>query len=246
VAARRRRTAGELVNAVTKSMQAVRQPLIGVVGGMGPLASARLLQTVYALGAAADEQQAPRILLWSDPQVIDRTEALESGRLDELRQALARSVGSLVNAGASRVLIACLTAHVVLGDLPSELTERCVSLVDIVFGELAALSEPHLLLCTRGTARSGLFAARPGRSALPPLVELADADQDELHEHIYRLKRNADPAPTAALFRTLLPRYGVRAFVAACTELHMVTGLVDAPGVDPMLLVARRIADGTL
>jgi aspartate racemase len=228
------------------SASAVAHPLIGVVGGMGPLASARLLQTVYTLGAAADEQQAPRILLWSDPLVVDRTEAIESGRLDELRHALAHSVGWLVNAGASRVLIACLTAHAVLGDLPSKLAERCVSLVEVVFGELATLSEPHLLLCSRGTLRSGLFAAYQGQPALAPLVELKDPDQDELHEHIYRLKRNADPAPTAALIRALLRRYGVRAFVAGCTELHMVTGLVDAPGVDPMLLVARRIADGTL
>jgi aspartate racemase len=222
------------------------RPLIGVVGGMGPLASARLLQTVYSLGAATAEQQAPRILLWSDPLVVDRTEAVESGRLEELRHALTHSVGRLVSAGASRVLIACLTAHAVFGDLPPELRKCCVSLVDIVFGELAALPEPHLLLCTRGTSRSGLFAAHPSRSALPPLVELTDADQDELHEHIYRLKRNADPAATAALIRALLPRYGVHAFVAACTELHLVTGLVDAPGVDPMLLAARRIADGTL
>ncbi|MFD8087290.1 hypothetical protein ACFV4F_37005, partial [Kitasatospora sp. NPDC059722] len=49
-----------------------RKPLIGVIGGMGPLASTELLNTVYGLEPPEHEQLAARILLWSDPAVGGR------------------------------------------------------------------------------------------------------------------------------------------------------------------------------
>lgn len=232
----------------------VSYPLVGVVGGMGPLASTELLRTVYALGGdMVDEQHAPRILLWSDPLVVDRTEAVESGRLDLLAGAVEQAVAGLVDAGARRVVVACLTAHTVLHRLPVHLAERCASLVELVFDRLAADPRPHLLLCTRGTARSGVFHEHPGAAPIRHLLVGLDAvDQELLHEHIYRLKRGGDPGRTADLLcAELLPRYDVAGFLAGCTELHLVTRELAARGVtvpciDPMLDVARRIVGGVL
>lgn len=235
------------------------RPLVGVVGGMGPLASAELVRTVYRLGVSAAEQQSPRVLLWSDPLVVDRTEAVESGRLDELRVALEHSVGRLVDAGCGRVVIACMTAHIVLDRLPAALAARCVSLVDVVFDELAVRPAPHLLLCTRGTSRAGLFTSDPRFPSLAGRLRLPSvAEQEQLHEHLYRLKRGADPSATARYLREeVLPRHQVTSYVAGCTELHLLTGpfvgrdahrrsdrLDDV--LDPLEVVARRIIEGTL
>lgn len=232
----------------------VSQLLVGVVGGMGPLASTELLRTVYAQGSWAVEQEAPRILLWSDPAVVDRTDAIGSNDMDRLREAVERAVRGLCEAGAERVVIACLTAHHVLRALPAHLAARCVSLVDIVFDELERSSRPHLLLSTSGTARAGLFTAHPRHPAVADrLVTLAPDDQDTLHELVYRIKRGGDPGRAVDFLRDALPRYGVGAFVAACTELHLVTrGLAasgradEFPSIDPLTIAAERIRNGVL
>lgn len=53
--------------------------LLGVLGGMGPLASAEFVNTVYRLNMTEPEQQAPALVLRSDPSIPDRTAAILSG-----------------------------------------------------------------------------------------------------------------------------------------------------------------------
>ncbi|MEW2620491.1 aspartate/glutamate racemase family protein [Streptomyces sp. NPDC048106] len=226
-------------------------PLVGVVGGMGPLASTELLRSVYLPADGRPEQQAPRVLLWSDPAVVDRTEAIGAGRLEALRRAVEKAVEGLVTAGAERVVVACVTAHRVLGDLPPALLRRCVSLVDVVHEELARDGRPHLLLCTKGTAQAGILTSEG--PAARHLVPLRPDDQEALHREVYRLKRGGDPLVTLDFLRTALPRYGVRRFVAACTELHLVTRAIETaglsaefPAIDPLAVVAGRIKNGEL
>ncbi|WP_050514523.1 aspartate/glutamate racemase family protein [Streptomyces rimosus] len=229
-------------------------PLVGIVGGMGPLASTELLRTVYHSGDGRREQETPRVLLWSDPAVVDRTEAIGTGDLEPLYRAVENAVRGLVTAGAERVVVACVTAHRVLGDLPPDLLTRCVSLVDVVHQELIRTARPHLLLCTKGTARAGILTSGPyADRAVPHLVPLRPDDQEALHREVYHVKRGGDPLRTAGFLRDTLPRYGVRSYVAACTELHLVTRAVAATGrpdgfsaIDPLTVVAQRIKNGEL
>ncbi|MFC8719892.1 aspartate/glutamate racemase family protein [Kitasatospora sp. NPDC057198] len=230
-------------------------PLIGIVGGMGPLASAELIKTIYVESEQELEQRLPRVLLWSDPAVVDRTEAIEAGQLGLLRDALELSIGHLLNAGAETVVIACMTAHTVLPLISSELAARCVSLIDIVFEEVARQPAIHLLLCTRGTTKSGLFTEHTRWAELGNrLVLLSDEDQDLLHRQIYRLKENsARRSAVSFVSDVLLPKYGVPGFVAGCTELHLVTREIQSiglssslPHIDPLDVVAQRIRDGKL
>jgi aspartate racemase len=214
---------------------------------MGPLASAELLRTVYLPWPWHVEQDSPRLLLWSDPMVTDRTTALELGGQDGLREAVGRAVNGLITAGAARVVIACVTAHAILPDLPPDIREICVSLVDIIDDELAYVTEPHLLLCTYGSIRAGIFEHTI--CAYPSLLTLTDGDQEALHREVYRLKQGHPPADTVTFLRALLQNYGVSACVAACTDLHLATKEMSRAGnsdfsiIDPLIAVARRIRD---
>ncbi|MFD8781616.1 aspartate/glutamate racemase family protein [Kitasatospora sp. NPDC059599] len=231
-----------------------RRPLIGVIGGMGPLASTELLNTVYGLEPPEHEQLAARILLWSDPAVADRTTAIQSGTVDLVREALEDSVDRLLTAGADVVVVACITAHPAIRLLPERLRSRCVSLVDLVFDRLDEHPGRHLVLCTRGSVLAGVFTDHERWPEFAHRLVLPDeADQEQLHHHIYRLKRNADRLPTIDFVRGLLPKYRAAAFVAGCTELHLVTRAIESrgltrhlPSIDPMTVIAQQIKDGTL
>src|SRR5215213_5223714 len=55
--------------------------VLGVLGGMGGLASAEFVKTVYEVsgGVSHREQEAPVVLMYSDPGFPDRTEAFLGG-----------------------------------------------------------------------------------------------------------------------------------------------------------------------
>lgn len=228
----------------------VRAPVLGIVGGMGPLASAELVGTIYRQNLHRREQLAPRCLLLSDPTFPDRTEAILRGSaegLAELGRRLADAVESLLGQGADRVVIACFTIHRVLGELPEELRRRVVSLVDLVVEELSAdPGTPRLLLVTTGSRRGGVFTSHPGWPAVAASVrELSEGDQEELHDLLYRLKSGEDPASAVPRIAALEERYGAEGSIFGCTELHLLQRHLDPERrqrvIDPLWTVARRI-----
>lgn len=229
-----------------------RSPL-GIVGGMGALASADFVRTVYEATVTSVEQDAPSIRLWSDPDVVDRSAAIASGELAELTSAVRRAVEGLTVAGAECVVLACMTAHAVLDHLPEQLRSRVVSLVDILMDELAQDDRPRILVRTNGSASARVFERHPAWPRVSHLVvRLANDDQRRVHEVIYRLKRNSGVDDAMKLVAELVQRYDVDGFIAGCTEFHTVARALatDVLGmgisiIDPLFAVAERIKAST-
>jgi aspartate racemase len=223
-------------------------PILGVVGGLGPLASAEFLCTLYRLHLDRREQEAPRCVLSSDPTFPDRTEALLAGRDEILVGPLTRALEELFQLGAHRAVIACMTIHAVLPQVAAPLRRRVVSLVDLVCDEVAAAPSPCLLLATTGTRSARLFERH---ERWPQIAEgwmvPGQADQEELHAWIYRLKRCAPPADCLRWIADLRRRYGAETLVFGCTELHLLhrAGAVDEQlgcrVIDPLWTVARDV-----
>lgn len=222
--------------------------VLGVVGGMGPLASAAFVQTVYEQAIREREQEGPVVLMVSNPTVPDRTEALLRGEEGELLAYLAESLAWLADGGAGRMVIPCVTAHHLWGKLPREHRARTRSLIDQAFDDLEASPGRHLLLATSGTRKLGIFQGHPRWPRVADRIELPDeADQETLHRLLYRLKLCAPPAEAVPEVRRLLAKYGARVFLAGCTELHLLTRHLvavgeDLPFVDPLMSIARAFA----
>jgi len=226
-----------------------KRPLLGILGGLGPLASAAFLQTIYRHRTNECEQDAPRCILLSDPTFPDRTEALVRGEEEILAARLTEGLEALVDAGAERLVIACFTIHAILDRIPRDLRRRVLSLIDTVVEEVAALStgtRPLLLLSTSGSRQSGLFSSHPRwREVAANVLLPEDSDQEELHRRLYELKRGAPPSEMLPWLADLRARYEVPGFVFGCTEMHLVQEPLrqhaEWPVIDPLTTIARSI-----
>src|SRR6516162_637314 len=84
--------------------------ILGVLGGMGPLASAQFMVRLTQLTPALHDQDHVPAVLWSDPRVPDRTVSEPKGAADPLPWLL-RGVTGLQRAGCGAIAIPCNTAH---------------------------------------------------------------------------------------------------------------------------------------
>ncbi|WP_051898653.1 aspartate/glutamate racemase family protein [Sciscionella sediminilitoris] len=222
------------------------EEVLGVVGGMGPKASAEFVQTVYRFSEAVPEQQMPRLLLHSDPLIADRTAAIVRGAGEQLAAELEDRLHGLLRLGATRLLIACFTAHHFLPSIDPAVRSRLISLVDIAVEEITARPGRFLMLCTQGTVEAGIFQGAPDWPGVAGRVVFPEAaDQDLVHRMIYRLKEHGADRRNLRDLRALRRRYGCTGLIGGCTEFHLVSSALAELGtesiVDPLRAIALRL-----
>lgn len=236
------------------SAQQPEATIVGVLGGMGPIASAAFVQTIYEIDPPPCEQAAPRVVLWSDPAIVDRTTAIHDGELGALLDAVDRAAGGLLDCGVDRIVMACVTAHTILGQLPTAKRDRIASLIDAVFDELERRDEPYLLVTTTGTRTARIFDGHERWPAAERNLRYpSEQQQHEFHQLLYALKRNEGVEDMIDYLRDTVTHSGTCGFVAGCTELHLVARTLtfahpsdDLSVIDPLMIMAERIRAGAV
>lgn len=228
--------------------------VLGVLGGMGPLASAEFVKTIYEYSGELHgrEQESPLVVVYSDPSFPDRTEALLRGEDTLLLERLVESLERLRALGASQVVICCMTIHYLLPRLPPALRELVIPLTDVIFERVESLRKRHLVICSSGTQRLGLLQAHARwERAKDYLIFPGEADQERLHGLIYEVKRNRGIGRARSFVESLMSAHGVDSFVAACSEIHILSKLFTDSGggragygcVDPLSIIAKQVAE---
>ena len=223
----------------------------GVVGGMGPLASAEFLKTIYEFGLREQEQNSPTVIVHSDPSFPDRTTAFLKGDDDVVLAQLTRVIGQLSELNAVKIVLCCITIHYLLPRLSADARAKIWSLLDVIADRLAANDREYLLICSSGTRRLKLFESHPRWPLFKDRLVLPSVeDQERLHrELIYRIKLNPDVSTLFPLLELMLEKYRVNGFVAGCTEIHVLAKRYAASGnghdicLDPLTIVAKEIAE---
>lgn len=222
---------------------------VGVVGGLGPLASAEFLKSIYESGCGDREQDLPKILMISDPTFPDRTEAFLNGHTHDLLERLITVLEHLSQLGAEKIIICCVTIHYLLPRLPQDLRVRVISLLDVIFDQLEQTQTKRLLVCSSGTRRLQLFESHARWQEFSDLMVLPDEfDQQIIHRDlIYPMKAAFDVTAQARLLRSMLEKYRVDSFIAGCSEVHMLAKLAFSTNgdrsncIDPLAILARGI-----
>ncbi len=223
--------------------------VLGILGGMGPLASAEFLKTIYEFNAADLEQKLPACILYSEPTFPDRTKAIiNQSEEDLLIRFLVETLEKLIQLGASKIVISCITIHHFLPMLPTNLRENIISLIDVIIQDILREKKQYLLLCTNGTRQAGIFQKHPLWFLAEKYVILPnEADQNAIHHLIYQLKKNGYQDAISFHLDNLIKKYPVDSLIAGCTEFHLLTKYFMTYKeqndciVDPLLSIAKNI-----
>ena len=229
-------------------MSRKRLKTIGVLGGMGPEAGAAFLEKIVRETEAERDQDHPPVILYSLPQVPDRTGAILHGGRDPV-PALRYGLAVLEHAGADFAVMSCVSAHYFLPRLVPRSPLPLISLIDETVAAIKIMKPvPRCigLLATDGTVRSGVIT-RPFEAAGIAVLTPSSRDQARLMTAIYGKKsikagftRGSAQEAVLEVARGLVRR-GAEAVVAGCTEVPLVLAPADfpVPLVDPMIAGAR-------
>ena len=212
---------------------------IGILGGMGPLATADLFRKIVTMTKAACDNDHIRVYIDSNASIPDRTAAILSGGADPVA-AMTDSLRKLEACGADCIIMPCNTAHYFLPRL-QELTDTPIlSMLDATAAACAKRfpGKTAAILATKGTLATGLYETALIRHHVPYLAPNAK-EQDALMRVIYDgVKASALPEvyrkDMRSVLRTMTNR-GADYFILGCTELPVAAEALKLthPMVDP-------------
>lgn len=199
--------------------------ILGVLGGMGPLASAHFMTRLTLLTPAERDQDHIPAILWSDPRIPDRGAAWTHQGPDPL-PALIRGLRGLEAAGCGAVAIPCNTAHGWFEGMQAATALPILHIIDAAAQDLRRQSIPPGPIGIMGTATT--LAMRLYQNRLEaqgwPCLQPDDAEMARLvTPAIHAVKANQVSeayAPLAEMV-TLLCARGATAIVLGCTEIPL-------------------------
>lgn len=203
-----------------------RPPLVGVLGGMGPLATVDFLhKLVQEMPAAVDQDHVP-VLAWNVAQIPDRQQAL-AGTGESPLPALVDGIKRLASAGVTRIVIPCNTAHHWFDQLAAASPVPLIHIADATLAALASDKENDSgvvgLIATRGTLVSGLYQQRFAAAGIDYLVSTDDELDTLFTPGCYAVKQGdveAGGRLLEAAAQALIDR-GAGRLVLACTEVPL-------------------------
>lgn len=211
---------------------------IGVLGGMGPAATADFLGRLVSSCAAATDQEHPPTFVYSASHVPDRTAHLAGDGPDPTSD-LQRAARVLEGAGADLIGIPCNTAHAYHQSIQDAVGIPVLDMIGLAVGAVeATLSAGGRvgILAATGTIHLRLYSKRLREAGLEPLLP---DDQESVMAAIRDVKggrRGPDPRLEKSVEE--LQSAGAEAIILGCTELPLAVRaedvsvtLVDAGGV---------------
>lgn len=197
----------------------ISRPLYGIIGGMGPAASAEFVNYIYKIvnGTCSTERDYPRIILTSDSLAPDRKLSLQNDQFSSLTDYLRDSIKKLEAFQPEKIIICCLVAHHCIALLDVSTKYKIINIVDLVCHRLHAENEKFLLLASPMMYHLNLISAE--NLVLPEKNDISKIDS-----LIQNLKVSGGDAVKDAylgLLEELSLKYNIESFVLACSDLHL-------------------------
>jgi aspartate racemase len=212
---------------------------IGVIGGMGPAATADFMTRLVAGAGAARDSDHPRVLIDSNPQVPDRNAAI-AGAGPSPGPVLAAMATQLLAQGAEVLAMPCNAAHGWADDVRAVAGDRFVDIVNTAI-TAAMQHNPRRIgvIAIGATLDRGLYDRAP--------VPVIAADRVVVQMLVNRIKAGDTGAAVATAMTAIaagLVADGADVIVAACTEVPLV--LAASAVTVPLIDATAALATATL
>lgn len=222
-----------------------KSPLLGVIGGLGPMSTFYFCQLLTAHTRADSDGEHIDMLVSSCATTPDRTAFILGNSAETPLPVMQREAKRLTDGGAQLLVLPCNTAHYFYDGLQSSCP---VPILNIIRETVSLLTRKGVrrfgLLATEGTVRSGAYSRLCTASDAPQCILPQPEEQRIITATIFdQIKRNrpADMEAFCSVADALLAR-GCECLVLGCTELSLLKqqGLDDTVFLDSLEVLAYQ------
>ena len=205
---------------------------VGVIGGLGPLATLDFFDRVLKRTRAVAEQEHLRLIIDNNTKIPDRN-AFMRGEGPSPGPALAASAKGLEVAGAEVIVMACNTTHIWEAEIRAAISVPFLSIIDETAAVVADLRPEAVgVLAVDACLKGGLYQDALKKAGVKALL-LSEDSQKTFMDLIYRIK-SGDTGDTVKRAMVTLARrleaQGAEAIIAGCTEIPIVLSADDIDG----------------
>ena len=207
---------------------------LGILGGMGPAASAEFITRLIKQTPATCDQEHIPFVLWNEPRIPDRSTSMRAGNDDPLPW-LQDGIRGLKAAGCDCIVIPCNSAHFWYGEL-CKLDVPIIHIVDSIATELLSLhldNQPIGVMGTQGTIEYGIYQYKLEQQGLKCLVPDRNEMDFFVQPAIDLIKRGQLEEAQLLLIQVIhsLIDRGAKAIVLGCTELPLAIRIASEEGI---------------
>ena len=227
-----------------------KQKTIGVLGGMGPAASAscltRMLQ--YASdehGAVLDEEYPPIVLRSIALEGFDETGAME---MEKTKAELIAGAQTLEAAGADIVVIPCNTVHFFHKEINESVGIPVFNLIQETTAHVASKHYKTVgLLCSESTNNTQLYQQCLQKQSIST-ISPSPHQQQSINKVIWNVLANSNNKVDVEVLRYIAHQQismGAEALILGCTELPLVLqqSHIDIPVIDTLQILSEAAVE---
>lgn len=219
---------------------------IGIIGGMGPMASQLFYRMVTEHTVAEKDQDHINMIILSDASMPDRTAAILLGDYEGPYRQLLEDARLLEQCGCKAIGITCNTAHFFADMIRDQIGIPIIHMIRETAADTADLCPGELIgvMATDGTIRTGLYQKALTDQGLRPFVPSEEIQREVMYQ-IYDRIKNGQPYDEGG-WRRIEAEYrhaGCKKVILACTELSVIKADEHLGDwyVDPMETLARKV-----
>ncbi len=197
--------------------------ILGVIGGLGPMASAYFMRLVTEMTDAKTDQEHIEILLHSKPQIPDRTGFIIGESKESPLPGMLEAGQGLRRSGADIIAIPCVTAHFFQKTLEEEIGIPVLNAIEDAAEVLKQAGVKTAgIMATDGTVKSELFPKVFKDHGLECVIPSADRQRDVMHVIYHNVKAGIpiEKDRFMGITRELFDK-GAEAVILGCTELSI-------------------------
>ena len=196
---------------------------LGILGGMGPLATQLLYRMIIENTVASKDQEHIDMIILNHSTIPDRTEAIKSGDVEGIIKILTDDAKFLENGGCSFIAIPCNTSHYFYDKIQEKVD---ISIINMIHAAIEDVKDknPDIkkigILATDGTVYSDIYrkeCEKFGIEAVYPDAEIQKIVMDIIYNQIKKGEKG-----NLSDFEKIdehLKKSGCEGAVLACTEL---------------------------
>ena len=221
-----------------------RYKTIGIIGGMGPLATYDLAEKIFNNTAADCDQDNIPVLIDCNTRIADRTAAILHGGADPLPE-MKKSAKRLESAGADVLMMACNTAHYFYDSVREDVRIPVLHMPRETARHLIYMGVKKAgVLATDGTCMSGVYGRALKESGITPVYPSEEKQKiimSLIYDHVKAGIMDFSDLDIDSVISEMKEK-GAEVLILGCTELPIAFDIIRQkviPTVDPTEVLAR-------